>query len=268
LRLQEIANVDLPPMRDPPKTNIEKHKRFMEDQQKMLDLAKKHNMFPGENYIQPENKPVPKVERTIRKPGNFFEQIKARGNAPLCAHDLFGHDPDEGYRKHSISPYRSGHFGWLEVFRSEGMATHIEDVLVKTGLAADNPRMKELNYILIAFRAARALSELKMVSNELSFQEGMAFTIKNTPRGYAKKDRLTWDETQNYLRLTGYGLGYIIGKVQIEQLMADYSDLKGDEFKIGEFYRDFLHRGRLPITLLRWEMTRLDDEMKILGLVK
>ena len=47
LRLQEIANADLPPMRDPPKTNIEQHKRFMEDQQKMLDLAKKHNLFAG-----------------------------------------------------------------------------------------------------------------------------------------------------------------------------------------------------------------------------
>ena len=72
-------------------------------------------------------------------------------------------------------------------------------------------------------RAARALSELKMISNELSFQEGMEFTIKNTPRGYAKHDRLTWNETQNYLRLTGYGLGYVIGKVQIEQLIAFYT---------------------------------------------
>ena len=268
LRLQEIANADLPPMRDPPKTNIEKHKRFMADQQKMLDLAKKLNLFPGDNYIQPKNKPVPKVEKKIRKPRNFFEQIEARGNAPLGAHDLFGHAPDEGYRKNSISKYRSGHFGWLEIFRSEGMATSIEDVLVMLGLADDDPRIKELNCILIAFRAARALSELKMISNELSFQEGMKFTIKNTPRGYAKNDNLTWNETQNYLRLTGYGLGYIIGKVQLEQLIADYSDRKGDKFKIGEFYRDFLHRGRLPITLLRWEMTGLDDEMKLLGLVK
>lgn len=268
LRLQEIANADLPPLPETPKTNTEQNKRFMEDQQKMLDLAKKYNLFPGENYIRPKNKPVPKVEKKIGKPGHFFEQIQARGNAPLCAHDLFGHDPDEGYRKNSISKYRSGHFGQLEVFRSEGMATSIEDVLMMLGLGDDDPRMKELNYILIAFRAARALAELKMVSNELSFQEGMEFTIKNTPRGYARHDDLTWDETQNYLRLSGYGLGYLIGKVQLEQLIADTSDRKGDQFKIGEFYRDFLHRGRLPITLLRWEMTGLDDEMKLLGLVK
>ena len=268
LRLQEIANADLPPMRELPKTNVEEHRLFMADQQQMFDHAKKRNLFPAENYIQPKNDPEPEVEEEIKKPRNFFEEIEGRGNMPLAAHDLFGHKPDEGYRTNSISEYRCGTFEWLEIFRSEGMATSIEDVLVMTGLADDNPRIKELNYMLIAFRAARALSELKMISNELSFQEGMEFTIKNTPRGYAKDGNLTWGETQNYLRLTGYGLGYVIGKLQMEQLIADYSDIEGDEFKLSEFYRDFLHRGRLPITLLRWEMTGLDDEMKIIGLMK
>ncbi len=51
--------------------------------------------------------------------------------------------------------------GWLEVFRSEGMATSIEEVLVQMGLVDDNPRAKEMNSILVAFRAARAMSELK-----------------------------------------------------------------------------------------------------------
>jgi uncharacterized protein (DUF885 family) len=157
--------------------------------------------------------------------------------------------------------------GWLEVFRSEGMATSIEEVLVQMGLVDDNPRAKEMNSILVAFRAARAMSELKMINNEMSFQEGIDYTVEHTPRGYSKDDGLAWGELQCYLRFTGYGLGYLIGKLQMDQLISDYIDLKGDAFEIGEFYQNFLHRGRLPIALLRWEMTGLDDEMKLLELI-
>ena len=62
-------------------------------------------------------------------------------------------------------------------------------------------------------------------------------------------------------------MGYLIGKLQLEQLIADYADHKGADFRIGECFGNFLNRGLLPIALLRWEMTGLDDEMKELGLL-
>ena len=43
--------------------------------------------------------------------------------------------------------------------------------------------------------------------------------------------------------------------------------MKGDAFDIGEFFGNFLNSSMLPIALLRWEMTGLDDEMKELGLL-
>lgn len=268
LKLQEIANdsAGVPPMRERPTTAKEGCDRFLEAQDTLLKFVEKHNLFPGENHIVPQSGGDPDGPPPDTS-GSFFWEVLTREHLPLFAHDLFGHSPDEGYRKVSISEYRCGSMGWLEVFRSEGMATSIEEVLVQMGLVDDNPRAKEMNSILVAFRAARAMSELKMINNELNFQEGIDYTVKHTPRGYSKDDRLAWTELQCYLRFTGYGLGYLIGKVQMDQLISDYIDLKGDAFEIGEFYQNFLHRGRLPIALLRWEMTGLDDEMKLLELL-
>ena len=45
-------------------------------------------------------------------------------------------------------------------------------------------------------------------------------------------------------------------------LLADARIQKGTAFKLKEFHDDIMARGRLPISLLRWEMTGLDDEVK------
>lgn len=58
---------------------------------------------------------------------------------------------------------------------------------------------------------------------------------------------------------------YLLGKVALDQLLADYATQKGDDFDVGEFFGNFPNRGILPINLFRWEMTGLDDEMKELA---
>ena len=262
LKLEEAAHQDLPPHREPPKDLAEFQQRFTTAQDALVAFAEKHDLFPGENYIVKKD-----VPGGLLRGGSFFNDILDIDHLPLYAHDLFGHSPDDGYRSNHPKELRNTQLKWLDFFRAEGMATGIEEVLMQMGLIADNPRARELGYILVAFRAARAMSELKMVSNELGFKEAIAYTVKHTPRGYSKDDGLAWTELQCYLRFPGYGLGYLIGKLQLEQLIADYADQQGDDFRIGEFFGNFLNRGMLPIALLRWEMTGLDDEMKELGLL-
>ena len=262
LKLEEAAHEDLPPHRDPPRDLAEFQERFITAQDALIAFAEKHDLFPGENYIVKKDAPG-----GLLTGKSFFSEILDIDHLPLYAHDLFGHSPDDGYRSNHPKELRSTDIKWLDFFRAEGMATGIEEILMQMGLIADNPRARELGYILVAFRASRAMSELKMVSNELGFKDAITYTVKHTPRGYSKDDALAWEELQCYLRFPGYGLGYLIGKLQLEQLIADYADKKGDDFHIGEFFGNFLNRGMLPITLLRWEMTGLDDEMKELGML-
>ena len=67
-----------------------------------------------------------------------------------------------------------------------------------------------------------------------------------------------------YLRQPGYGIGYYMGKVELEKLMADVAIAEGEQFDIKAFHDRFRAAGSIPISLIRWEMTGKDDEVKAL----
>jgi uncharacterized protein (DUF885 family) len=62
-------------------------------------------------------------------------------------------------------------------------------------------------------------------------------------------------------------LNYTIGKAQMEELLADRQRQLGDRFELGAFHDAFLAAGPIPISLIRWELTGLDDEVRALGVV-
>jgi len=70
-----------------------------------------------------------------------------------------------------------------------------------------------------------------------------------------------------YLRRPAYGMNYTIGKAQLEQLLADRQRQLGNAFDLGAFHDAFLAAGPIPIALIRWELTGLDDELRALGVL-
>jgi len=52
--------------------------------------------------------------------------------------------------------------------------------------------------------------------------------------------------------------------VQMQALLADRKRQLGDEFDLREFHDTLMQSGRLPLSLLRWEMTGLDNEIAAL----
>jgi uncharacterized protein (DUF885 family) len=69
-------------------------------------------------------------------------------------------------------------------------------------------------------------------------------------------------DAEIYLREPGYGISYQMGKIQIDQLLADRAMQLGDRFSLKEFHDQFLAAGMIPVSLIRWEMTGLDDEVR------
>ncbi|HJU72741.1 MAG TPA: DUF885 family protein, partial [Gemmatimonadaceae bacterium] len=117
-------------------------------------------------------------------------------------------------------------------------------------------RARELIWILLAQRAARALGDLRMHSNEYNMAEAVKFASEWTPRGWLREDGNTvWGEQHLYLQQPSYGTSYVIGKVQIEQLMADRSRQLGDRFSLQGFMDELNKAGMIPLTLTRWELT-------------
>ncbi len=75
-------------------------------------------------------------------------------------------------------------------------------------------------------------------------------------------------EQHLYLRQPGYGTSYITGKYLLERALADFAKLKeaaGDEFRMREFFDTLNSIDSIPIALARWEMTGLDDEIRMLS---
>ena len=70
-------------------------------------------------------------------------------------------------------------------------------------------------------------------------------------------------DAEIYLRRPpGYGLGYTVGMLQVQRLLSDRRQQLGDDFVLKDFHDQFMAAGRLPVSLIRWEMTGLDDEVR------
>lgn len=140
--------------------------------------------------------------------------------------------------------------------RSEGLATAMEEMMMHAGLFEGRPRSRELVWILLAQRAARALSGLYMHSNDFTIEEAVEYASAWTPRGWLPTDGNTvWGEQSLYLQQPFYGSSYLIGKLEIERLMADRARQLGDDFTLRRFMDEFTASGVIPVSLIRWELT-------------
>ena len=56
--------------------------------------------------------------------------------------------------------------------------------------------------------------------------------------------------------------GSVVGTAQFMKLFSDRAMQLGDDFNLKEFIDEFLAAGMIPMSLIRWEMTGYDDEIK------
>lgn len=143
--------------------------------------------------------------------------------------------------------------------RSEGLATGVEEMFMHAGLFDARPRTRELIWIMLAQRAARALSGLYLHGNEFTMEEAVEHATRWTPRGWLPDGDLVRGEQHLYLRQPGYGTSYLSGKIQIEQLLAEHALQAGEDFTIKQFMDDFFDAGVIPVSLVRWELTGEKD---------
>jgi hypothetical protein len=140
--------------------------------------------------------------------------------------------------------------------RSEGLATGVEEMFMHLGLLDENsPRARELVWIMLAQRAARATSGLMLHGNEFEMEEAVEFAGRWTPRGWLPDGALVRGEQHLYLRQPGYGTSYVAGKIQIEELLAEVALQEGDDFTVKDFFDRYYAAGVIPTVLARWELT-------------
>ena len=197
----------------------------------------------------------------------FFTQADYRDPVVMRTHGYHWFDLARMVQEPHASVIRRGPLLY-NIFddRAEGMATAMEEMMMHVGLFDTRPRSRELIWILLAQRAARALGDLRMHANEFTMQEAVNFASLWTPRGWLRKDGSTvWGEQHLYLQQPSYGTSYLIGKIQIQQLIGDVARQQGATFTLKGFMDAFNGAGMIPVTLIRWELTGDPSEMRRLA---
>ncbi|MGQ0647554.1 MAG: DUF885 family protein [Gemmatimonadaceae bacterium] len=186
----------------------------------------------------------------------FFTEVDYRDPMVMRTHGFHWFDKGamaSGYG----NPIRNGPLLY-NIFnnRTEGLATGWEEMMMGAGMFDRQPRSRELILVLLAERAARALGDLRMHSNEWTLEEAATFTSANTPRGWLSLEgNLVRGEQHLYLQQPSYGVSYVIGKIEVERLMQARLRQLGDSFSVGRFMDELTAAGQIPISLLRWQMT-------------
>jgi hypothetical protein len=148
--------------------------------------------------------------------------------------------------------------------RNEGVATAVEEMFMQAGLYENNPRSKEIVYILIAQRAARGLGSLYAHANMMTMEEAGKIHSEYTPRGWMKTEKeLLIFEQHLYLRQPGYGTSYITGKYLFENALAEYSRINENDklSDLKKFFNELVKIGSIPMSLFHWE---LNDDWSII----
>jgi uncharacterized protein (DUF885 family) len=257
LKLEEHNNRNLPqlePVRDAAAFDRLKTERL----DKFITFLLAQDIIPDKPYLKAALIPqlgqfVPEEQRV------FFTRVTHREPMLLFSHDYHWFDLSRMRDEPHASPIRRrASLSNIWDNRAEGFATAFEEILMHAGLYDDNPRAKELVWIMLANRAARGLASLYVQANEFDLAKAGKFHAAWTPRGWANpKDSLTGFEQLLYLRQPGYGTSYITGKLLVDRLMSEYAqqqELAGKAFKFREFMDRFNSAGMIPPLLMEDEM--------------
>jgi len=254
LAQEEAKHARLPEPK-PVASAAEYDRRFNAAVTEYMKFLKQHDLLT----IRDDMEPALRARIGSYSPGSreFFGEVDYRDPEVMRTHGYHWFDLARLEHDPPASPMRRVPLLY-NIFntRTEGHATGWEELMLEAGMFDARPRSRELIYILLAERAARALGDLRMHANELTLEQAAAFTSANTPRGWLSlQGNLVRGEQHLYLQQPAYGTSYLIGKIQIEAAIATRREQEGERFSFKRFMDDFNAAGLVPASLLRWELT-------------
>jgi len=253
LRLEEARNRDQPPITpidDPAayaamsRAHAEKLYRLWVDTGTIADKPYAHDALLAQAPTY-----VPLADR------NFFSHVTALDPLPLSSHEFHWIDLAKLARETQPTQVRSLRplFN-MYADRSEGFATAMEEIAMQEGVYDDEPHGRELVRAMLANRAARGLASLRVQNNEMTLEEAGKFHAGWTPRGWSDaKSKLVGFEQLLYLRQPGYGPSYVVGKSQLDNLIARAShqaEASGKPFNLQRTFAAIWASGIVPPSVI------------------
>ncbi len=264
LKLEEARNAGLPEL-PVIRTPEEYQRRGNEAITRFLAFLEQRDLYPMRANMDPALRArigsyVPLETR------NFF--AIATHYEPLTLYTHFYHWWDLARMRDEphASPVRRGPLLYnIWDTRAEGMATAMEEFMLHAGLFDEEPRAKEIIWVMLAQRAARGLASLYSQANIFDLRQAKAFQSQFTPRGWMRPDLdLLGFEQQLYLRQPGYGTSYVTGKHLLDDLMRVRAQQLGADFSMKRFFDEVNGAGMIPVSMIHWQLTGHADENQAL----
>lgn len=255
LRVTEHLNREWPPLvkaTDPQAFDTMMQRGLREFMQLLSD-----RVMTVKDYMEPAMQAQLGTFTPSDKIRGFFAEVDYRDPMPMRSHQF--HWIDKAMQKHDpvASPIRREPL-LHNIFdsRAEGLATAMEELMWQSGLYRNRPRAEELVWIMLAQRAARGLGGLNQHTRDMDFDQATRFASRWVPRGMLPAEGETIQAEEHfYLQQPGYETSYVSGKLQIDQLIAEYGRQREGKFDLKPFMDEFLSKGIIPMSLIYWEMT-------------
>ncbi|NBW94298.1 MAG: DUF885 family protein, partial [Bacteroidetes bacterium] len=268
LRLEENRNRELPELERI--DNAADYDRLLNAAvDEYLAFLEEEEILPMKDYMEQALRERIGTYEPVDHPDDlrgFFSEIGYRDEVAMRTHHYHWIDLARMRDEPTDSPIRNTPL-WYNIFdgRAEGLATGMEEMMMHAGLFDDRPRGREMVWILLAQRAARALGGLYQHANLMTHEEAARFADKWTPRGFLPWDDATIQNEQHfYLRQPTYGESYVIGKLEIEKLLAEYARQRPDDYTLYQFMDDLNGAGVIPVSLINWELNGDDSEIRMM----
>lgn len=141
---------------------------------------------------------------------------------------------------------------------NEGIGFYAEEMMLQAGLYDDSPRSRQIIYSFARLRALRVEADMKLALGEFSINQAADYLARSVPM-----DRKTAEsEAASFATAPGLAIAYEVGKLQIERMLAEQRLQEGDKFNLRAFHDYVWSNGNVPLSLQRWELLGLDDDIK------
>jgi len=269
-KLEENRNRDLPPL-IPVASQEERRRSVMSSLERVMNFIRDDEIFTAQDYLVVDGYQRNRLRATNApwpERHDYFFNFSHRESLMEETHEMVGHHFDLLRAQHDDRPIRGAreHEGPYDmaVARLEGLAFAFEELLMHAGYLDERPRRgREVAYEQAAFRTVRALADVYMHNGDWSLTEAMEYAVANAPHGELLDDSPhLWNEMQTTLLHVGWHSQMVVGKVHFMKLFRDRAQQLGDDFTVKEFMDEFYAAGVIPVSLIRWEMTGRDDEIK------
>jgi hypothetical protein len=185
----------------------------------------------------------------------YFNLSRARDPRPIIVHEgVPGHYLQLALSWAHEDPIRRHYY---DSGANEGIGFYAEEMMLQAGLFDDSPHTREVIYNFMRLRALRVEVDVKLALGLFTIAQAADYLEKTVPM-----DKETArSEAAFFAAGPGQAISYQIGKLQIVKFLADAKRMQGERFSLRSFHDFVWTNGNVPISLQRWELLGLTDEM-------